>query len=113
MEDQGYQAMENNVYQDNKSAILLENIGKSSSIKRTKHINIYLFFIPVYISEKELNIEWCPPNGMIGNFITKPIKGSIFKKFRDLIMGVIQIKKYIKETKECKIKKDIIWIFSP
>ena len=30
---------------------------------------------------------------MIGNLMTKPTQGSIFKKFRDLIIGVIPIKK--------------------
>ena len=42
---------------------------------------------------------------MIGNFITKPSQGSLFKKFRDLIMVVIPIKKDIKEIKESDIKK--------
>ena len=70
MEDHGYQIMENMVYQDNKSTILLENNGKSSSIKRTKHIKICLFFITHCISNKELNVDWCPTNDVIGYFIT-------------------------------------------
>ena len=43
IEYQGYQFMENIVYQYNKSAILPEKNGKSSSSKLTKHIN-NLFF---------------------------------------------------------------------
>jgi hypothetical protein len=42
---QGYQVNDNVVYQDNRSAILLERNGKTSSSKRTKHINIRYFFI--------------------------------------------------------------------
>ena len=48
---------------------------------------------------------------MIGNFITKPSQGSLFKKFRDLIMVVIPIKKDIKEIKESDIKKKSLWIY--
>ena len=37
--------------QDNKSAILMENNGKASSSKQTKHINICYFFITDHILE--------------------------------------------------------------
>ena len=42
--------------------------------------------------------------------MTKPMQGIIFNNFRDLIMGVIQIKKDILET-ETKNKSK--WIFGP
>ena len=58
MGSQGYQVMENIVYQYNRSAILLEKNGKSSIRKRIKQINIRLFFITDRISRKELNLEW-------------------------------------------------------
>ena len=41
----------------------------------------------------ELNVEWCPTNDMIGYLMTKTTQAIIFKKFIDLIMGVIPIKK--------------------
>ena len=96
--------MGKNIYQDNKSTILLQKNGKLSSSKITKHINISLFFITDCISKKELNLEWCPKNDIMGDFITKPMQRSIFRKFRDLIMGVIPIKKDNKEIKEGEIK---------
>ncbi len=40
LDAQEYGVMENIIYQDNKSAILLEKNGKASSGKRTKHIYI-------------------------------------------------------------------------
>jgi len=40
MEAQGYEIHDNVLYQDNKSAMLLEKNGKASSTKHTKHINI-------------------------------------------------------------------------
>ena len=42
--------------------------------------------------------------------MTKPMQGSLFKKFRDLFIGVIPIKKDIQES-ETKMKSK--WIFGP
>ena len=110
MEAQGYQLMENTVYQYNKSAILLEKTGKSSSSKQTKHINIRFLFITDCISNTELNVEWCPTNEMIGYFMTKPTQGSLFKKFRNLIMVIIPVKMDIQENENKKKSK---LIFGP
>jgi hypothetical protein len=76
------------LYQDNQSAILLEKNGKASSGKRTKHINIRYFFVTDRIRAKELSVEWCPTGDMIGDFMTKPLQGALFRRFRDLLMGV-------------------------
>jgi hypothetical protein len=45
MEAQGYKIQDNLLFQDNKSAILLEKNSKASSSTRMKHINIRYFFI--------------------------------------------------------------------
>ena len=37
----------------------------------------------------DIKIEWCPTEDMTGDFWTKPLQGALFKKFRDLIMGVM------------------------
>ena len=89
LQAQGYGMTENIVYQDNKSAILMEKNGKASSSKRTKHINIRYYFVTDRIKKGELNVEWCPTGDMIGDFMTKPMQGALFQKFRDQIMGVI------------------------
>ena len=88
LQAQGYAVNENIVYQDNKSAILLETNGKASSSKRTKHINVRYFFVTDRIAKQELKVEWCPTGDMIADFMTKPLQGGLFKKFRDLIMGI-------------------------
>jgi hypothetical protein len=51
MKAQGYGVKDNVLFQDNKSSILLENNGKASSRKRTKHINIRYFFITNRVSK--------------------------------------------------------------
>ena len=88
LEAQGYGVNENIVYQDNKSAILLEKNGKASSSKRTKHINIRYFFVTDMIKKGRLNVDWCPTTEMVVDFFTKPNQGALFRRFRDLIMGV-------------------------
>ena len=90
MEAQGYGVRENIVYQDNKSAILLEKNGKASSSKRTKHINIRYYFVTDRIAKGELSVEWCPTGDMIADFMTKPNQGALFCRFRDQIMGVVK-----------------------
>jgi hypothetical protein len=87
LKSQGYRVNDNIIYQDNKSAMLLERNGKTSSSKRTKHINVRYFFITDRISKGEVRVEWCPTKEMVADFLTKPLQGSAFKKFRDLIMG--------------------------
>ena len=89
MEAQGYTINDNILFQDNKSAILLEKNGKASSSKRTKHINIRYFFITDRIQKYEVSIVWCLTGDMIADFATKPLQGAMFKKFRDMIMGVV------------------------
>jgi hypothetical protein len=45
LEAQGYAVKESIMYQDDKSSILLAEIGKASSGCQTRHINIQCFFI--------------------------------------------------------------------
>jgi hypothetical protein len=79
LEAQGYGVTENIVHQDNKNAILMEKNGKASSSKRTKHINIWYYFVTDRIHKKDLRVKWCPAGDMIGNFMTKPNQGALFK----------------------------------
>ena len=84
---QGYKVNDNVIFQDNKSTMLLERNGKASSSKRTKHINVRYFFITNRIARGEVRVEWCPTADMVVDFMTKPLRGTTFKRFRDLIMG--------------------------
>ena len=87
---QGYGTVENLLLQDNRSSILLEQNGKSSSSKTTRHINITYFFITDCVNMKEISIEWCPTKDMVADFMTKPLQGSHFKRLRDIIMGKVR-----------------------
>jgi hypothetical protein len=84
---QGFHVADNVVYQDNQSAMLLENNGKMSSSKRTRHLDICYFFVTDNIHKKHLCVEYCPTDDMIGDFFTKPLQGSKFRSLRDIILG--------------------------
>ena len=74
LEWQGYNCSNTILYQDNKSAILLEKNGKLSSGKKTKHINIRYFFITDRIGNGELTVEYCPTDKMVADFLVNHCK---------------------------------------
>ncbi len=86
---QGYTVVDNILHQDNKSAILLERNGRMSSGKRTKHIAVCYIFVTDRIKAGEISPKWCPTGEMIADFLTKPLQGRTFRKFRDLLMGTV------------------------
>jgi hypothetical protein len=88
MKAQGYDVKDNILFQDNKSSILLEKNGKASSSKRQKHINVQYFFITDRVKKEEVSVVCFPTGNMIGDYATRPLKGGLFRKFRDKIMGV-------------------------
>jgi hypothetical protein len=88
LKEQGYDAIESILYQDNKSAILLEENGRASSSKRTRHLNIRYFFVTDHIKAKEVLVVHCPTEDMVSDFFTKPLQGSLFRKMRNLIMNI-------------------------
>jgi hypothetical protein len=89
MESQGYTVNVDKLYHDNTSSILLEKNGKALSSKRTKHINICYFFITDQIRKNKVSVIWCPTGSIIADCATKPLQCALFKKFRDMIMGVV------------------------
>jgi hypothetical protein len=73
-EAQGYDVEKNIVYQDNKSAILLETNGKKSSGKRTRALNIRYFFITDQVEKGNAQIEHCGTDNMVGDFLRSHCK---------------------------------------
>ena len=89
MKAQDYDVVGNIIFQDNKSAMLLEKTGKTSSGKRKKHIIICYFFMTDRINKGDVSVAWCPTDDMTCDLFTKPNLGALFRRFRDLIMGVV------------------------
>lgn len=97
---QGYAIVNNVVYQDNQSTILLEYNGKMSSSKQTRHIEIQYFFVTDNIRKKNLQIEYCPTDHMLADFFTKPLQGAKFWMMRPAIMN-LPIDAMMSTLKEC------------
>ena len=87
LESQGY-GTNTILHEDNQSTMKLADNGKASSGKRRRHINICYFFITDRIAKKEVTILYCPTKQMVVDFLTKPLQGALFYKFRDQIMGL-------------------------
>ena len=85
---QGYNAKDKIIYQDNKSAILLEKNGNDSSSKRTKHIAIPYYFITDRVKADELNINYCPTGDMVAEYFTKPLQSKFFYQFCKEMMNL-------------------------
>ena len=88
LKEQGYSTTTPIMYQDNRSAILLEQNGTRSSSNRTKHINVRYYFITDRINNSELIVKYCPTDDMLGDFFSKPTQGKLFKKFRRRILNL-------------------------
>ena len=86
LEEQGYKVNKNILYQDNKSAMLLEKNGRKSAGKRSRHLNIRFFFVADQAQKGRLDIKYCPTDLMTGDYMTKPLHGKKFQQFRQVIM---------------------------
>ena len=80
MEAQYYLVEDVYLYQDYKSAILLETNEMRSVGKGSWHLKIKYFFITDNIKENELNIIHYQTEDMIVDFYTQPLHGSTFTK---------------------------------
>ncbi len=87
MEMQGYKAGEEVVNQDNKSTIILAEKGRSTS-SRMRNISIRYFFVKDRIESKEVPVQHCGgTEGMIADFLAKPLQGSLFLQHRQAILN--------------------------
>ena len=102
---QGRFLKDNITYQDNTSTVRLAENGKASSGKMTKHINIRHFFCTDRIKNGEVSVQYCPTLDMIADYFTKALQGSLFRKLRDLILGIIpaDFEKYMRRYEEVSL----------
>ena len=91
MKAQGY-PVENLLYQDNKSTILLGNNGPASAGKRSRAINVRYFFLTDQVEKGLVKIVYCPTGEMMADYMSKPLQGQKFLYFRDQIMGLTRPK---------------------
>ena len=90
IEAQGFKVKSNIVFHNNTSSMKLEQNGKASSGKRTRHYNIKLFYITDLIKRGIVTEKHCPTDDMIADYMTKPLVGTKFALFRQLIMNPVK-----------------------
>jgi hypothetical protein len=105
LEYQGFNLKRNIFYQDNKSAMKIEKNGRQSCGEKSRHINIRYFFIKDILKQEEIELLHCPTERMIVDFYTKPLQGALFRKLRDIIMGISPFP--LEERVEINMKTDI------
>ena len=72
---------------DNKSKIKLFKNRHDSCTSNSKHVSIKQFWSTDQIKAGRLKVKYCPTDKMLADFMSKPVQGSLFQKFRNAIMG--------------------------
>jgi len=49
------------------------------------------FWIKNRLETEGIEVKYCPTGLMLADFFTKPTQGSLFKKFRDVVLGYAHI----------------------
>ena len=88
LEAQGYHVTDNVLHQDNESTIKLAKNGRRSSSKLTRHIEVRYYFITDHIARDRVQVSYCPTGDMLADYFSKPLQGSLFRKFRNLILNI-------------------------
>ena len=110
LNEQGNQVVENELYQDNQSAIRMEWNGRRSTGPQSRHINIRYFWVKDAADREGINITYSPTYRMLADFMPKPLQGKLFKTFRDVIMGVAHVStldKLIGPPRKERVENDV------
>ena len=65
----------------------MEKNGRNSCTGNSRHINIRFCFVKDRVENKKVVIKYCPTEFMLADFYTKALQGSLFNRFRDVLMG--------------------------
>jgi hypothetical protein len=84
---QGMKMPTSKIHQDNMSTISLIKNGKSNS-DRTRHVSLRYFWIKDRVEKGDVEVIYCPTDNMIADMLTKPLVGSKFISFRNIILNI-------------------------
>jgi hypothetical protein len=63
--------------------------NKQPSIcRQSRHLNIRMFFVVDQKAKGHIDIQYCPADLMMGNYMMKPLYGKTFVQFRQKIMNL-------------------------
>ena len=73
------------VYRDNTSSMKLEENGRASASKHTRHFNVKYFYVTGLIQRKAFTLKYGP---MMADYFTKPL---VRKKFDNIHAFVLNL----------------------
>ena len=88
LQEQGLKVGTPVLNQDNKSTILLHEKGRASLGKRTRYVDMHYFYIHDNVNRGNLRISYCPAENMFADYMSKPLQGNLFLKFRKSVLGM-------------------------
>ena len=98
LEHQGIVIESNKFMQDNLSTNKLIINGIRSCGSGSRHIDIRYFWMKNRLDTHNIVVEYCPTEEMLADFYIKPLQGALFRKFRDVIMGLKHISTLIRTS---------------
>ena len=87
MEAQVYIIKQNILFQNNQSAVKMENNEKTFCTSNSRHINIWYFLVKEWIDKSNMPIAYCSTDHMLAGFYTKALQGYLSVRFHKVIMG--------------------------
>ena len=113
MDSQGYKLKSNSLFQDNQSAMKMEINGRRSCTGNSRHINIRYFYVKDLVDKNMVQIQYCPTTKMLADFFAKPLQGSLFRFYRDIIMGYVSVNDIIGDNPKIKERVENWKKFAP
>jgi hypothetical protein len=76
------------VMQDNKSGIIMMELGYSTS-ERTRHIKTRYCFIQDRINAGDTVLQYLPTEAMIADILTKPLQGGVSRELQASLLNYV------------------------
>ena len=83
-------------YHDNESRIKTAKNAVKSCRERSRHIKIGYFFVKDILENENTDVKHCAMECILADFLTNPLRGSLFRRMMDVIMGIAPF-----QTEEC------------
>ena len=107
MKAQGCLLKHDATLQEDKSDVLMENNGKKSCAKRTRHLSILCFHVKHLIDRKEVEVDYFPTENMLAIFFSKPLQGNSLRRFRSIALGYQPLHVPCSHEPMCESKKRV------
>ena len=75
------------VFEDNQACIKMASNPRGW--KRTKHIDVRYHFVRDLVDQQKIILEYIRTQDQCADLLTKPMGGHKFKKFRDMLLGLL------------------------